>query len=281
MRNAILTAFVVVVAAAGASARSLAVIANDKSKISDAFTAAISIELGKKYRIVDTEIANAAFWSFKFPVAANLSLEESRAAGSAIGCDDLILIDAATVRRSSSKRPEYYESYAAVYVVSSRSGGLILWSMPSFDADSPEAAESRLLAAAVATGRSVIDVIERSAAAELSSTPPPNIELLPDDPAYPAGFQAPAPYRRIKPEYTADAYLHAIAATVEILVDIDTDGRITRTEINRWAGYGLDESVENAVRSMNWRPAYRGGKPMPMRVLLRYNFKRAEKQSSQ
>jgi hypothetical protein len=36
--------------------------------------------------------------------------------------------------------------------------------------------------------------------------------------------------------------------------------------------------VTDAVRAMNWRPAMRGGKPLPMRVLLRYNFTKVEKE---
>jgi hypothetical protein len=51
-----------------------------------------------------------------------------------------------------------------------------------------------------------------------------------------------------------------------------------RTQIVRWAGYGLDEAVTETVRRMNWRPATRGGKALPIRVLLRYNFKKIEKE---
>jgi hypothetical protein len=49
------------------------------------------------------------------------------------------------------------------------------------------------------------------------------------------------------------------------------------SKIVRWAGFGLEEAVERAVRSMNWRPAMRNGKALPMRVLLRYNFRKVEK----
>lgn len=90
------------------------------------------------------------------------------------------------------------------------------------------------------------------------------------------GLTPPIPYRRIKPEYTSAASLYGVAATVEILVDLDERGAIIRTDIARWAGFGLDESVEKTVRSMTWRSAYRDGKPLPMRVLLRYNFKKLD-----
>ena len=69
------------------------------------------------------------------------------------------------------------------------------------------------------------------------------------------------------------ADFYKIAATVDVLVDISKKGEILNTEIVRWAGYGLDESVEKTVREMNWRAADRNGKSLVMRVLLRYNFK--------
>jgi hypothetical protein len=65
---------------------------------------------------------------------------------------------------------------------------------------------------------------------------------------------------------------------VEIVIDADASGRIMRTEITRWAGYGLDESVDKTVRAMNWRPAERNGKSLPMRFLVRYNFKKIDKE---
>lgn len=108
---------------------------------------------------------------------------------------------------------------------------------------------------------------------ELAEPPPPAMEEPPDEGTPAArGFRAPVPYRRIRPEYTRAANLYDVAATVEIMVDLDEKGKILRTEIERWAGFGLETSVETAVRSMNWRPAERGGKQIPMRFLLRYNF---------
>jgi TonB family protein len=86
------------------------------------------------------------------------------------------------------------------------------------------------------------------------------------------------PYRRIKPEYTPTAFLYEIAATVEAEVSIDEKGEIRRIDVVRWAGYGLDEAVISAIRQMNWRPGERSGKPLPMRVLLRYNFTKIDKE---
>jgi hypothetical protein len=75
--------------------------------------------------------------------------------------------------------------------------------------------------------------------------------------------------------------LYDVTATVERGVDLDAKGSIQRTRIVRWAGFGLDESVEKTVREMNWRPAELNGKNVPMRFLLRYNFKKPEKETTE
>jgi len=90
------------------------------------------------------------------------------------------------------------------------------------------------------------------------------------------GFRSPVPYRRLKPEYTTEASLYDVKATVDLMVYLDAAGNIVRTDVERWAGFGLDASVERNVRTMNWRPAERDGKPMAMKFLVRYNFKKAE-----
>jgi TonB family protein len=63
-------------------------------------------------------------------------------------------------------------------------------------------------------------------------------------------------------------------AVVDALVELDAEGEVRSVEIARWAGYGLDESVARTVRQMHFRAALRGGQPVPVRALLRYNFRR-------
>ena len=52
---------------------------------------------------------------------------------------------------------------------------------------------------------------------------------------------------------------------------------MTRVEIVRWGGFGLDEEVAATIRRMNFHPAERDGERVPVRVLLRYNFRRPPK----
>jgi hypothetical protein len=121
------------------------------------------------------------------------------------------------------------------------------------------------------------DAIRRSIKTDIDETQPPAFEE-PSDEKSPAarGFRAPVPYRRLKPEYTPEAALYDVKATVDLTIYLDAAGKIVRTDLERWAGFGLDESVEKNVRSMNWRPAERDGKPMAMKFLVRYNFKKPE-----
>jgi hypothetical protein len=38
----------------------------------------------------------------------------------------------------------------------------------------------------------------------------------------------------------------------------------------------LDEAVARNIEKMNWRPAERNGKFIPLSILLRYNFKKID-----
>jgi TonB family protein len=189
-----------------------------------------------------------------------------------------MLVRADVLRRSSSQRPEYYEAYAAIFMVSTRTGRLVDWRLQSYEAASADEANKKLTAAIPDAAKDLQRSIVSKYSQELNEAPPPQIPE-PPVPGSPeaSAIRSPLPYRRVKPDYTPEASLYGIAATVEITVDLDADGRIIRTEITRWAGFGLDRSVETAVRGMNWRPADRNGKPMPMRFTLQYNFRKPDK----
>ena len=89
--------------------------------------------------------------------------------------------------------------------------------------------------------------------------------------------RAPRPYVRLKPPYPETAARAEIEATVDVLVDVDAHGEVGRVEIARWAGYGLDQSVVDTVRQLHFFPAQRDRVAIPLRVLLRYNFRKPPK----
>jgi TonB family protein len=203
-----------------------------------------------------------------------MTAAQARAAADVIGVDVLVLLKAETLRRSSLERPEYYESYAVLFVIDGRSGLLADWRSGSVDAPTAAAAETTMLQRVPAgLGEVVVSLFDPSAFDRVR----PKMEEISGDSDMP-GLKPPIPYKRIKPEYPRTAYLYNVRATVEIEADIDETGKVTRTSVVRWAGFGLDAAVTDAVRAMNWRPAMRGGKPLPMRVLLRYNFTKVEKE---
>ncbi len=265
--------------APSATAQTVAVLTPDKAETSKSFVAKLAENLNKNLKVLDYALSEAAYLSVSPADAFNLTTGESHRIGSAIGCDFFILVRSAVQRRSAFRRAEYYESYAALYVVSSRTGRLILWKLQRFEADRPHTAVKMLNDSALPLADEIESGLRAALQKEIAESGPPVIEEVPDENS-PASknFRPPIPYRRIKPEYPAIASFFDIAATVDILVDTDSAGSIIRTEIVRWAGFGLDESVETTVRLMNWRPAERNGKALPMRFLLRYNFRKIDKE---
>ena len=81
-------------------------------------------------------------------------------------------------------------------------------------------------------------------------------------------------FRRLVPPYPEAAAQGDIEAIVDVFVDLDAVGEVTRVEIARWAGFGLDESTVETVRRLHFFPALRNGTAVPIRVLLRYNFRK-------
>lgn len=249
--------------------------------LSDRLEQALSKESGLS--MIDRGEASAAARGVGYTGSLNLTLEEARNVGAAIGCDFYIAGRAENQRRSPSAGPVFYEAYTIVFIVSARTGRLVTWDRQNFQAAKPE--ESlRLLLAAIngeELRRRYANTIrkaqeeERLIRAESLSHSAPVIEEMPDEESAAAqGLRPPAPYRRLRPAYTAEAARDFVEATVDIEADIDAKGEVARAEVVRWAGFGLDESAITTVRQMHFRPAMRDGAAIPMRVLLRYNFRK-------
>ena len=270
---------VLLIYAAPLNGQKVAILTPDNTESSKTYAAKLEGALERKVKVFDESLSDTAFDSAKPDTPFNLTKELSQKIGTAIGCDYFILIRSATLRRSASKRPEYYEANAVIYVVSSRTGRLVFWKLQKFESDKAREAEKLLAGSADRLAAAFAAKMSETSRSEVSEPVPSPIEEVPDANSPDAkNFRAPVPFRRIKPEYTADAAFYDVKATVDILIDLDSAGSITRTEIVRWAGYGLDEAVEKAVRAMNWRPAERNGKTLPMRFLVRYNFKKVDKE---
>ena len=77
------------------------------------------------FEIVDPDLAQSAAAGTGLQGSLNLTLQQARDLGAAIGCDFYFIGDAQTFKRSPSAGPAYYESYATIFLVSARSGRLV------------------------------------------------------------------------------------------------------------------------------------------------------------
>ena len=233
--------------------------------------------------VADPDLSRAAAKGSGYSGSLNLSVSEARDLGAALATDFYILGDAQTVRRSSFAKPVYYESYCSIFVVSSRTGRLIMWYRPSFENDKASEAEKRLAEElSRETVHRTLTAIRRAREDErnqrtmVARASEPVIEEAPDDEAIAEvqGVRLPCPYARLRPEYPETAARAEAEGTVDVLVDVRADGEVGDVRIARWAGFGLDETTVATVRKMHFFPAMKNGTAIAMRVLLRYNFRK-------
>jgi len=241
-------------------------------------------QTGKEFSLVDSDLARTAARGAGFAGSLNLSTEEARDIGAAIGCEFYFIGDAETLRRVPSNGPAYFDSFASIFLVSARTGRLILWERPLERRDTAAEAESALLQTLSSAGsRQQLQVAVRRALEEESAQrefaagkPESVIEVMWDQDGAQENreVRAPRPFKRFKPAYPEAAASAEVEAVVDALVDVDARGEVGRIEIARWAGYGLDQSVIDTVKQLHFFPAMRNGVAIPMRVLLRYNFRK-------
>ena len=236
-----------------------------------------------EFLVADGDLSRSAAMGAGYKGSLNLSVREARDLGAALASDFYFLGDAQILRRSSSTRSLYYESYCSVFLVNSRTGNLLVSERPVFENEKPTTVLEELyydvehdLTAklVVAIRRAVEDEqLQRTAIVSYAG---PVIPEAPDDEkaAEVNGLRLPRPFKRLRPEYPERAAKAEVEATVDVLVDVGADGEVGGVQVVRWAGFGLDEATVATVRQMHFFPAMRNGTALPMRVLLRYNFRK-------
>lgn len=236
-----------------------------------------------EFLVADADLSRSAAMGVGYESSLNLTVTEARDLGAALATDFYILGDAQLLRRSSFGKPVYYEAYCSVFLVNARTGRLMLWDRPSFENHYAVQARDLLL-----KGISSGDILNRLLIAmrranederiqrEIIPPATPVIEDAPDDEkvAEAQGLRLPRPYRRMRPEYPQSAARAEAEATVDVLVAISADGEVSDVQVVRWAGFGLDDATVATVRQMHFFPAMKNGTAIPLRVLLRYNFRK-------
>jgi hypothetical protein len=267
----LITLLVLAASCAEASVKTrIAVITPEPSAFTDRYAGRLEESLEPYFRVLDRGLAASAFASLKVEAPFNQTRDSAKRIGAVVGCEHFVLVNAETSRRSSSARPSYFEASAFIFMIDARSGELRKFLIATKQADAASDAENALVAGVGFAAASIDEVLRTKPAVSEGA-----FEMF--DPGY-ATMRPAMPYRRIKPQYTATAFLYDVKATVDAEVSIDETGVVRNVDIVRWAGFGLEESVIDAVNKMNWRAGERNGKPLPMRVLLRYNFTKIEKE---
>ena len=239
-----------------------------------------SMDQDKRLKIIDSALVNPVLKGFGYDGSINMSTEEARRLGSAIGCDFFVLGKTESVTRSTSGGESHQEAYAGIMIVDARTGRLALFDFAVETDVSGEAALARLARSIEKRAANYADQLARYRAESLAVRNPSAataeaIEDIPDASSpRAAGFQPPEFLNRVKPEYTSEAELADITATVEASVVFRSSGAVGNIEILKWAGFGLDQSAEQAIRQLKFKPATRDKKPISVRATVRYNFRR-------
>jgi len=233
-----------------------------------------------EFELLDNDLVRAATLGAGYFGNLNLSRDEARALGQSLGCDFFVIGKTLTTRRlaGASGEQAYFESLAGLFLVETRTGKLILFSFESAKSETEAASKEKLktilMQAWPRYAETMIAARKRHATAIENLQPlPPAVEVLTDDLAA-TGIQQPFFYQRLKPEYTEQADLAGVTATVELEAVFREDGTVGDVEVVKWAGFGLDESAVATVKKLRFKPAERDGKKLTLQGLVRYNFRR-------
>jgi hypothetical protein len=231
--------------------------------------------------LVDQSMVQSATAGFGYDGSINMSKDEARNLGAAIGADFFLVGKAEAFTRSERANESHEQAYAGVMIVDGRTGALAVFDFVSTKASTREAARQSLIDALAARASGYVDrmvqlLAQKATARSSDSTMSADaIEVVPpEDSPRSVGFKPPEFLNRVKPDYSPQADLADITATVEAMAVFRSNGEIGVIEITRWAGFGLDESAAQAIRQLKFKPATRDGKPINVRAMVRYNFRR-------
>ncbi|MEO6590125.1 MAG: hypothetical protein ABIP06_12560, partial [Pyrinomonadaceae bacterium] len=121
----------------------VAVLKPEKNGQSQILAEKIEAEFSNEFKVLNSSLAETAFFSSAFEKPFNMTTDEAKNIGAAIGCHYFLLVKAELLRRSAFKREEFYEAYSVVHLVSAKTGKLVFWDLESFDADLSSEAEKK------------------------------------------------------------------------------------------------------------------------------------------
>ncbi|MEN3333182.1 MAG: hypothetical protein V7641_2547 [Blastocatellia bacterium] len=245
-----------------------------------------ALALSEQVALIDSAQIKPAVVGVGYDGSINMSLDEARRLGAAIGCDFFIIGKRDSFTRSDATQASHEEPIVGLMIVDARTGELAVFDFINEKAATRAAALEAVTKALAAYVASYVErmIAHRAGrdAVRGSTNVAERIEDLPDaNSAAVAGFTPPEFLNRVKPEYTNEAERADITATVEASAVFRADGTVGDIQIMRWAGYGLDEAAARAIRQLKFKAARRDGHPISVRAAVRYNFRRLSEPAQQ
>ena len=87
------------------------------------------------------------------------------------------------------------------------------------------------------------------------------------------GVTAPQLVYKVEPEYTEEARKAKHQGTVTLYAVVDADGRVSKVQVARSLGLGLDEKAIEAVKQWKFIPGKKDGKPVPVAASIEVTFR--------
>jgi TonB family protein len=245
-----------------------------------------ALALNAQVALIDSAQIKPAVVGVGYDGSINMSRDEARRLGAAIGCDFFITGKRDSFTRSDAKEESHEEALVGVMIVDARTGELAVFDLINEKALTRAAAletvtKALTTRAAVYVERMIAHRAGRDAARRAGEVAERIEDLSDADSTAVAGFTPPEFLNRVKPEYPIDAERADITATVEASAVFRADGTVGEIQITRWAGFGLDEAATHTIRQLKFKPATRDGHPISVRASVRYNFRRLSEPTQQ
>ena len=149
-------------------AQKIAVLAPEKNPSTENFIEKLEVAFPENAKVLDDALGDAAYRSQSFDKPFNLTLAQAKNVGAAIGCDFFLLIKTGDLKRASSARGNFYESFAAIFVVSARTGRLVFFTVESRESNVQKDAQARLFDSAKFLATEIFERIKIARAAEFN-----------------------------------------------------------------------------------------------------------------
>ena len=86
------------------------------------------------------------------------------------------------------------------------------------------------------------------------------------------GVSAPIAIQNAPASYTPEARNARVTGTIQLEAVVKADGSVTKVEVLKGLGYGLDEAAAKALSEWKFKPGTKDGKPVNVKIQITMNF---------